>query len=135
MNACTHGIRCSSRLRRWAVGGGQPAEERDRQTFDWELVADTEAVIAGFAASCYASSSTGGGGLSTPDEVAAFLNDYQDVRAEPFSDRERRAAGAAAAWILAFNARWQVALIGHGLGDFATIAMIRDHQEDYLPLA
>jgi hypothetical protein len=34
-------------------------------TFDWELVADTEAVIAGFTASCYAASATGGGGLST----------------------------------------------------------------------
>jgi hypothetical protein len=119
----------------WYAGNTAVVDGQLVGTFDWQLVADTEAVIAGFAASCYASSSTGGGGLSTPDEVAAFLNDYQDVRAEPFSDRERRAAGAAAAWILAFNARWQVALIGHGLGDFATIAMIRDHQEDYLPLA
>ena len=82
-------------------------------TFDWELVADTEAVIAGFAASCYASSSTGGGGLSTPEEVTAFLRDYEDVRAQPLSEPERRAAAAAAAWILAFNARWQVALIAH----------------------
>jgi hypothetical protein len=135
VNACTHGIRCSSRLRRWAVGGGQPAGERDRQTFDWELVADTEAVIAGFTASCYAASPTGGGGLSTPEEVAAFLQDYEEVRAEPLSERERRAAAAAAVWILAFNARWQAALIDQGFCDYSTIALVQDHQEDYPSLS
>jgi hypothetical protein len=70
-------------------------------TFDWEFIADTEAVIAGFTASCYAASPTGGGGLSTPEEVAAFLQDYEEVRVDPLSERERRAAAAAAAWILA----------------------------------
>jgi Ser/Thr protein kinase RdoA (MazF antagonist) len=104
-------------------------------TFDWELVADTEAVLAGFAASCYAASPTGGGGLSTPEEVAAFLRDYEDVRGQPLSERERRAAAAAASWILAFNARWQAALIIHGLCDYATIALGQDHQENYLSLA
>jgi Ser/Thr protein kinase RdoA (MazF antagonist) len=104
-------------------------------TFDWELVADTEAVMAGFAGSCYAASPTGGGGLSTPEEVAAFLRDYEEVRGLPLSERERRAAAAAAAWILAFNARWQAALIVHGICDHATIALVRDRQEDYLSLS
>jgi hypothetical protein len=103
-------------------------------TFDWELLADTEAVIAGFAASCYAASSSGGGGLSTPEEVVAFMRDYEEVRARPLSERERRTAAAAAAWILAFNARWQVALIDHGICDYATIALVEDRQEDYLSL-
>ena len=101
-------------------------------TFDWELIADTEAVIAGFAASCYAASPTGGGGLSTPQEVVAFLRDYEDGRAEPLSGRERRAAAAAAAWILSFNARWQAALIAHDHCDYATIALVQDHKEEYL---
>ena len=104
-------------------------------TFDWELVADTEAVIAGFAAASYAASPTGGGGLSTPEEVTAFLRDYEAVRGQPLSGRERRAAAAAAAWILAFNARWQAALIVHGLCDEATIALVQDRQEDYLSLS
>jgi Ser/Thr protein kinase RdoA (MazF antagonist) len=101
-------------------------------TFDWELIADTEAVIAGFAASCYAASPTGGGGLSTPQEVVAFLRDYEDVRAEPLSEREQRAPAAAAAWILSFNARWQAALIAHDHCDYATIALVQDHKEEYL---
>lgn len=103
-------------------------------SFDWELVADTEAVIAGFAAACYASSSTGGGGLSTPEEVAMFMRDYDAVRAQPLADRERRTAAGAAAWILAFNARWQVGLIGHGLCDEATVQLVRNRGEDYLSL-
>lgn len=103
-------------------------------TFDWELVADTEAVIAGFAAACYAASSTGGGGLSTPDDVAAFLRDYDAVRAQPLSARERRMAAGAAAWILAFNARWQVALIEHGLCEEGTVPLVRDRGEEYLTL-
>ena len=87
-------------------------------------------------ASCYAASPTGGGGLSTPEEVAAaFLQDYEEVRAEPLSERERRAASAAAAWILAFNTHWQAALIDHGFCSSATIALVQDHQEDYLSLS
>ena len=89
-------------------------------TFDWELVADTEPVIAGFTAACYASSSTGGGGLSTPEEAAALLDDCQRARGDVFSKAEQRAAVAAAAWIIAFNARWQVGLLEHGLCDEAT---------------
>lgn len=103
-------------------------------TFDWELVADTDAVIAGFAAACYAASPTGGGGLSTPEEAAGFLRDYEEARGRALSERERGAAAGAVAWILAFNARWQAALIAHGICDDATIALVQDNQEDYLSL-
>ena len=117
----------------WYAGNTAVSGDRLVGTFDWELVADTEAVLAGFAAACYASSSTGGGGLSTPAQVAAFLRDYDGVRARPLSDRERRAAAGAAAWIIAFNARWQVGLIEHGLCDEATVSSAR-HGEEYLTL-
>jgi hypothetical protein len=103
-------------------------------TFDWELVADSEAVIAGFAAACYAASSTSGGGLSTPEEVALFMHDYDTIRAQPLADDERRAAAGAAAWILAFNARWQVGLLEHGLCDEATVSLVRNRAEEYLSL-
>jgi hypothetical protein len=38
-------------------------------------------------------------------------------------------------WILAFNAGWQAALIVHGVCDYATIALVQDHREDYLSLS
>jgi len=45
------------------------------------------------------------------------------------------AAAAPAAWILAFNAGWEAALIDHGFCGYATIALVRHHQEDYLSLS
>lgn len=54
----------------WYAGNTTVRDGALTGTFDWELVADTEAVLAGFAAACYAASPTGGGGLSTPDEAA-----------------------------------------------------------------
>ncbi|HEY0240220.1 MAG TPA: hypothetical protein VGC37_16415 [Friedmanniella sp.] len=119
----------------WYAGNVAVVDDRLAGVFDWELVADTEAVIAGFTASCYAASATSGGGLSTPAEVSAFLQDYEEARGRTFSAGGRRAAAGAAAWILAFNARWQVALIVHGLSDPATIALVEDHREDYLSLS
>ena len=103
-------------------------------TFDWELVADTEAVIAGFAAACFGASSTGSAGLSTPEEAALFMRDYDNARSQRLRDRERRTAAGAAAWILAFNARWQVALIDHGPHDEELISLVRTRGEDYLSL-
>jgi aminoglycoside phosphotransferase (APT) family kinase protein len=119
----------------WYAGNTAVVDGRLVGVFDWELVADTEAVIAGFTASCYAASATGGGGLSSPEEVAAFLRDYEEVRGQQLCDDGRRAAAAAAAWILAFNARWQVALIVHGMCDTSVINLARDHQENYLSLS
>ncbi len=103
-------------------------------TFDWDLVADTSAVLAGFAASCYAASPTGPGGLSTPNEVVTFLRDFEQARRRPLSESERRTAAGEAAWILSFNTRWQTAVIVHGLSDAATIDLVQEHQEDYLSL-
>ncbi|WP_344802555.1 aminoglycoside phosphotransferase/kinase family protein [Microlunatus ginsengisoli] len=119
----------------WYAGNTAAARGQLVGTFDWELLAETEAVIAGFAASCYASSSTGSGGLSSPHEVAAFMRDYDIARGHPLSPREQRTAAAAAAWIAAFNARWQVGLIPHGISDEATIARARDLGEEFLALA
>jgi Ser/Thr protein kinase RdoA (MazF antagonist) len=118
----------------WYAGNTAVQDGRLVGVFDWELVADTEAVIVGFAASCYAASATGGGGLSTPDDAVAFLADYEQAGGRRLSGRERRAAAGAVAWILAFNARWQVGLIDLGVADHATIALVRDRREDYLSL-
>jgi hypothetical protein len=104
-------------------------------SFDWELVADSEAVIAGFSAACFAASSTGPAGISAPADVAAFLHDYGRARAAPLTDREWWAAVAAAAWIVAFNARWNVALTDHGIAHGPTIALARERGDDYLSLA
>ena len=118
----------------WYAGNAAVAADELVATFDWELVADTEGVIAGFTAACYAASSTSGAGLSTPEDVAAFLRDYDVARGEPLTGREQRAAAAAAAWILAFNARWELALRTDGEAEGATLRLVRERQQDYLSL-
>ena len=118
----------------WYGGNAAVADGMLIATFDWELVADTEAVIAGFAAACYAASSTSGAGLSTPEEVAVFLRDYEAARGAPLTGPEQRAAAGAAAWILAFNARWELGLRQPGQDDGATMTLVRERQQDYLAL-
>ena len=99
-----------------------------------QLVADTEAVITGFAAACFAASSTGSAGLSTPEDAALFLRDADDARGRPLDRAERRTAAGATGWIIAFNARWQVGLIPHGMADESVLALARDRGKDYLTL-
>jgi len=117
----------------WYAGNCAVADGQLVATFDWELVAETEAVIAGFTASCYASSSSSGGGMSTPQETLAFLQDCELARGVPLDGAEQRAAAAAAAWIVAFNARWETAM-RPGQEDGTTTALVRERGEDYLSL-
>ena len=117
----------------WYAGNVAVADGDLVATFDWELVADAEAVIAGIAAAGYASSSTSGGGMSTPEEVAGFLGDYERARGSALDGAEQRAAVAAAGWVLAFNARWEVSLRG-GRGEGPSTALVRQRGEDYLTL-
>ena len=119
----------------WYAGNAAVAEGALVGTFDWELVADAEAVIAGFTAACYAASSTSGSGLSTPDEAAAFLQDYEAARGVSLTGREQRAACGATAWILAFNARWELALPDGDGDDGTNLSLVRERGEDYLNLA
>ena len=123
----------------WYAGNAAVADGALVATFDWELVADTEAVIAGFTAACFAASSTSGGGLSTPEEASAFLQDYETVRGVPLTGDEQRAAAGSVAWILAFNARWELALRDvlpdHASGDGGALALTQERQHDYLSLS
>jgi hypothetical protein len=119
----------------WYAGNTVVADGVLVGTLDWELVADTEAVIAGFAAACYAQRQTSAGGLSTPEDVEDFLRDYDSARSEPLSEAEQRTAAAAAAWICAFTARWQVALLKHDLSDdYPHVTQVQERQDDYLTL-
>lgn len=117
----------------WYAGNVVVAGGRLTGSFDWELVADAEAVIAGITAAGYASSSTSGAGLSTPGEAAGFLADYEIARGAPLDGEQRLAAAGAAGWIIAFNARWEVSLHS-GQGEGPTTALAREHGQDYLDL-
>ena len=74
--------------------------------YDWDsLLAETEPVLVGVAAGAYTEGSITGAQAPTPQEVAAFLSEYDATRPLPFSVSEQVAATAAATWVLAYNAR------------------------------
>ncbi|WP_432571739.1 hypothetical protein [Kineococcus sp. SYSU DK005] len=117
----------------WCAGNVAVADGELVGAFDREPVADSEAVTAGFSAAGFATSSTSGGGLSTPEEALGFLLDHERARGVPFDGAEQRTAAAAAAWVVAFNARWETAM-RPGLDDGATTASLHARGEDLLSL-
>ncbi len=116
----------------WYGGNLRFDGQRLAAAFDWDLFAATEPVIAGLSAGCYTSSATSDGGLPTPDEVAAFFADYDTCRPRPFGAADRRDAAAAACWVIAYNARCELAL---PWSERPSVELIRHHRDRYLNLA
>ena len=118
----------------WYAGNTSFVGGRLAGSFDWQLVADTEPVLAGFTAAMYASSASAGGGLSTPAEAVAFLVDHEQARGETFDGRQRRVVGAAAAWTLAFSARCALCTLVGEPAPGSSLALLAEHGEEYLDL-
>ena len=73
---------------------------------DWDSVtADSEAVLAGFAAALY--STVNAGELATVEESEQFLDAYCDARGREFSAGELERSWAAGVWTRAYDARYQ----------------------------
>jgi hypothetical protein len=119
----------------WYSGNLRFDGERLVATFDWDLFADTEPVIAGISAGSYTASSTSDGGLPTPDEVVAFLVDYDTFRPRPFSAAEQHTAAAAACWAIAYNARCELSMLASRQpAPGSTLELARRHQSQYMNL-
>ena len=85
-------------------------------TFDWDsLIGVPEAVIAGLSAGAYTEGGTGDASAPSPEEAALFLADYDARRAARFTPSEQAVAAAAAAWVIAYNARCGLSAMDHGL--------------------
>ena len=73
---------------------------------DWDsVIAESEAVLAGFAAALYPAVSAET--LPTVEETQRFLTAYCDARGRELSADELQRAWAAGAWTLAYDARCQ----------------------------
>jgi Ser/Thr protein kinase RdoA (MazF antagonist) len=92
----------------WYDGNARFEHDRVVATFDWDLMAETEAVLTGLAATAYLAA-----GAPTPSEAGAFVRDFEDARGAAFTDAQRRAVSAAGRWVLAFNARCELSLLGN----------------------
>lgn len=123
----------------WCCGNLRFDGARLVAAFDWDLVADVESVIVGLAAGGYPGGESDAD-TSSPEDVRAFLIAYDALRVLPFDSRERRMA-AAAAWVVAYNARCQLSLLVDHPGLAATLPgvgptvdMLRARADDYLHL-
>ncbi len=73
--------------------------------YDWNsLIGESEPVLVGMAAGSFTEGSTTGSSAPTPDEVVAFLTDYEASHRRSFSKRDQATALAAATWVLVYNA-------------------------------
>jgi hypothetical protein len=68
--------------------------------------------------------------------VTAFLDAYDERRAVRFTGAERAAASAAALWVMAYNARCQVAMLalGHAPGDGSYLWRLSREGDGYCQL-
>ncbi|HVX46274.1 MAG TPA: hypothetical protein VHC49_20450 [Mycobacteriales bacterium] len=74
--------------------------------YDWDsLVWAPEAAIVGLAAGAFTQGTPVPPYDPYPEEVAAFLEDYQDARRARFDAAELRTTEAAATWVRCYNAR------------------------------
>ncbi len=80
-------------------------------SYDWDsLIGQSEAVLAGFGAGSFTEGSTAGASAPSPEEVAAFLADYDGSLERRFTGEQQVVAAAAATWVIAYNARCGVCL-------------------------
>jgi hypothetical protein len=81
-------------------------DHRVSASYDWDsLAAAPEPVLVGVSAGAFTAGGAAGPDAPTPQDVKAFLQDYELARGQDFTAAERRTAAAAATWVLAYNAR------------------------------
>jgi hypothetical protein len=81
---------------------------RPTAVYDWDLNTETEPVVAGTAAGSFVYTEELDEPVARwplPEESLAFLDDYERARGSAFSREERRAAEAAAVYLIAYAAR------------------------------
>src|SRR4051794_12394296 len=79
----------------WNAGNARFEGQQVVAAFDWDLMTEAEAVLAGLTAADYL-----GAGAPSPAEANAFLRDIEDARGDAFTPTQRRAASAAGRWVL-----------------------------------
>jgi Phosphotransferase enzyme family len=94
----------------WYPGNLRFAGDRLVAAFDWDLVADTAPVVAGITAAACVADAPSGPQAPAPDAIAAFLADVEDAAGRRFDAAQQRVAAGAATWVLAYNARCDLAL-------------------------
>jgi len=110
----------------WYVGNVRVEDDRVVAVFDWDFVVEPEPVVVGLSA---------GGllleGAPSPADVAAFVDDYAQVSPAGLDRAQRRVAAAAARWVLAFNARCDLAMLSGQPDPGSALGRLLDHRAAY----
>jgi Phosphotransferase enzyme family len=116
----------------WYSGNLRFDGTRITAAFDWDLVADGEAVVAGITAGMFSAGTSGDAGPPTPEDAAGFLADYEAARGIRFTAAQRRVAGAAVRWSIAYTARCDVTLRdGAPPAPGSALDLLATRREDY----
>lgn len=101
----------------WSARNVRFDESRLLAVYDWDSLAlVTESTALGQAAMAWSvTADPGGTAFPTTGSVLAYMDDYEEHRAEPFSPAQRRAVRAAAVYVLAYTARCEHSLAARGL--------------------
>jgi hypothetical protein len=103
--------------------------------YDWDsLIAEVEPVLVGIVAGSFTEGSTNGSHVPTPDEVAAFVADYEACLGMPLNKRDQATAVAAATWVLSYNARCDISVEswGYPATDGSALSRLLQFGEAYL---
>jgi hypothetical protein len=93
----------------WLAGNLRWSGDRLMVVHDWDsMIADSEAVLVGFAAALYSTRSADE--LATVEDTERFLSAYCHARGRQFSVDELQRSWAAGVWTRAFDAKYQHAV-------------------------
>jgi hypothetical protein len=101
----------------WSARNVRFDEHRLLAVYDWDSLAGvTEATAIGQAAMTWSvTADPGGTAFPDRDSVLGYVSDYEEARGTPLSTGQRRAAQAAAVYVLAYTARCEHSLAVRGL--------------------
>lgn len=115
----------------WSARNVRFDEERLLAVYDWDSAACVaESTAVGQAAITWrVTAEPGASAFPTADEVAAYVRDYEEAVGRALTEQQWAAAGAAAAFTLAYTARCEHALEASGI-DRADPRAARDRLAD-----
>ena len=103
--------------------------------FDWDLFADTEAIVVGSTAGMFSAGTAITATPPLPEEVAGFLADYETAIGRRFTIEERDLAVAGACWSIAYTSRCDVTIVdGKDPRPGSALDLLATRRPDYLDL-
>ncbi len=119
----------------WYCGNLRFSGGRLVAAFDWDLLTDATAVVAGITAGMFSAGTSAVATPPAPDEVAAFLIEFEETLGRRFTPEEQQAAAAGASWNLAYAARCDITnFAGSDVQPGSALDLLDRNRQEYLSL-